>query len=68
VQKRVLHEHALLPPADGLRAEGAANASGIVSGVAPQALRKRVDMQRELGGDSVFLADLGPWRAATRST
>jgi enoyl-CoA hydratase/carnithine racemase len=61
-QKRVLHEYALLPPADALRAEGAANASAILSGVAPQALRRWVEMQHELGGESVFVANLEPWR------
>jgi enoyl-CoA hydratase/carnithine racemase len=61
-QKRIFNEYALLPPAESLRAEGAANASGVVSGVAPRALRKWVEMQRELSGESVFLANLEPWR------
>jgi hypothetical protein len=51
-----------MSPADSLRAEGAANAAGVVSGVAPKALRKWVERQRELDGESVFLADLEPWR------
>lgn len=61
-QKRIFNEYALLSPADSLRAEGAANAAGVVSGVAPQALREWVKRQRELDGESVFLADLEPWR------
>jgi hypothetical protein len=60
-QKRIFHECAGLSPADALRAEGAANASGVTSGVAPRALRAWVARQRELGGESVFLADLAPW-------
>lgn len=61
-QKRIFNEYAWLSPADSLRAEGAANASGVVSGVAPRALRKWVEMQRELGGESVFLANPEPWQ------
>jgi enoyl-CoA hydratase/carnithine racemase len=61
-QKRIFNEYALLSPADALRAEGAANAAGVVSGVAPHALRAWVERQRELDGESVFLADLEPWR------
>jgi enoyl-CoA hydratase len=59
-QKRIFNEYALMAPADALRAEGAANASGVLSGVAPQALRKWVEMQGD--GDSVFLTNLDPWR------
>jgi enoyl-CoA hydratase/carnithine racemase len=61
-QKRIFNEYALMSPPDALRAEGAANAAGVVSGVAPRALRKWVDMQKELDGESVFLANLEPWR------
>jgi enoyl-CoA hydratase/carnithine racemase len=61
-QKRIFNEYALMSPSEALRAEGAANAAGVVSGVAPRALRKWVDMQEELGGESVFLANLEPWR------
>ena len=61
-QKRVFNEYAYRPPADALRAEGAANASGVLSGVAPKALRKWVQMQHETGGESVFLANPDPWR------
>ncbi len=61
-QKRIFNEYAFLSPADSLRAEGAANAAGVVSGVAPKALRRWVERQAELGGESVFLADLEPWR------
>ena len=61
-QKRIFNEYALMSPADALRAEGAANASGVVSGVAPTALRRWVEMQDDLGGESVFLGNLEPWR------
>lgn len=61
-QKRVFNEHALLSPAASLRAEGATNAAGVVSGVAPQALRAWVETQERHGGESTFLADLEPWR------
>jgi enoyl-CoA hydratase/carnithine racemase len=61
-QKRIFNEYALMSPADSLRAEGAANAAGVVSGVAPHALRRWVEKQQELDGESVFLADLEPWR------
>jgi enoyl-CoA hydratase/carnithine racemase len=61
-QKRIFNEYALMSPADSLRAEGAANAAGAVSGVAPRALRRWVEMQQQLDGESVFLADLEPWR------
>jgi hypothetical protein len=58
----VFNEYALLPPAGSLRAEGALNVAGILSGVAPRALRAWVQMQRESGGDSVFLTNLEPWQ------
>jgi enoyl-CoA hydratase len=61
-QKRIFNEYALLAPAESLQREGAANAAGITSGPARQALRVWRDRQRELGGESVFLADLEPWR------
>lgn len=61
-QKRVFNEHLLLPPAESLRAEGATNAAGVVSGVAPKALRAWVNMQERHEGESVFLAELEPWR------
>jgi hypothetical protein len=61
-QKRIFNEYALMSPPDALRAEGAANAAGVVSGVAPRALRKWTEMQKELDGESVFLANLEPWR------
>lgn len=61
-QKRVFNEYAFRSPADAYRAEGAANASGVLSGVAPKALRRWLEMQREIGGESVFLANPDPWR------
>jgi enoyl-CoA hydratase len=61
-QKRIFNEHALLSPAASLRAEGATNAAGVISGVAPRALQAWVAMQEEAGGDSVFLSNLEPWR------
>jgi enoyl-CoA hydratase len=61
VQKRIFNEDYLLPPAESLRREAAANAAGILSGPAPHALRAWVDMQQKGTGDSVFLADLEPW-------
>ena len=61
-QKRIFNEYSLLAPADSLRAEGASNASGVYSGVAPQAMRAWVKMQREGDGDSVFLTNLEPWQ------
>jgi len=45
----------------GLLRESAANVSTILSGPAPQALQKWLDMQRAGNGDSVFLTDLEPW-------
>jgi len=62
VQKRIFNEDYLLPPAESLRREAAANVAGILSGPAPYALRSWVDMQQQKGtGDSVFLTDLEPW-------
>lgn len=60
-QKRVFNEYALLAPADSLRAEGAANAAGVVSGPAPGALRAWVAQQQQGDGDSVFLTGPEPW-------
>jgi len=62
VQKRIFNEDYLLPPAESLRREAAANVAGILSGPAPYALRSWVDMQQQKGtSDSVFLTDLEPW-------
>jgi enoyl-CoA hydratase len=61
-QKRIFNEYALLAPADALRAETAANAAGVLGGPAQHALRAWIEMQRESGGDSVFLTNLDPWR------
>ena len=46
-------------PAESLQRESTANVSTILSGPAPQALQKWLDMQRN--GESVFLTDLAPW-------
>jgi len=48
-----------LNPAESLQRESAANVSTILSGPAPRALQKWLDMQRN--GESVFLTDLAPW-------
>ena len=61
-QKKIFNENLVLSPAESLRREGAANASAIMSGPAPQALQKWVDMQVAGNGDSVFLTDLTPWQ------
>ncbi len=61
-QKRIFSEHILRSPAASLRAEGATNAAGILSGVAPRALQAWVQLLQESGGDSLFLTDLEPWR------
>jgi enoyl-CoA hydratase len=58
-QKKVFNENLVLNPAESLQREGAANISTILSGPAPQALQKWLDMQRN--GESVFLTDLAPW-------
>jgi enoyl-CoA hydratase len=50
-----------LKPAESLRRESAANVSTILSGPAPQALRKWLDMQRAGNGESAFLTDLQAW-------
>src|SRR5262249_52491096 len=60
-QKKIFNENLLLSPAESLRREGAANASAVMSGPAPQALQRWVDMQRAGDGDSVFLTDREPW-------
>jgi enoyl-CoA hydratase/carnithine racemase len=59
-QKRVFNENLGLNPAEALRHESAANISTILSGPAPRALRKWLDMQRA-DGESVFLTELEPW-------
>jgi enoyl-CoA hydratase len=59
-QKKVFNENLVLNPAEGLRNESAANVSTILSGPAPQALGKWLDMQRT-DGESVFLTDLQAW-------
>jgi enoyl-CoA hydratase len=59
-QKRVFNDNLVLDPAESLRRESAANVSTILSGPAPLALRKWLDMQRA-EGESVFLTDLQPW-------
>jgi enoyl-CoA hydratase len=48
-----------LNPAESLQRESAANVSTILSGPAPKALQKWIDMQRD--GESVFLTELQPW-------
>jgi enoyl-CoA hydratase len=58
-QKKVFNENLVLNPAESLHRESAANVSTILSGPAPQALQKWLDMQRN--GESVFLTDLAPW-------
>jgi enoyl-CoA hydratase/carnithine racemase len=58
-QKKVFNENLVLNPAESLQRESAANISTILSGPAPQALQKWLDMQRN--GESVFLTDLQPW-------
>jgi enoyl-CoA hydratase len=60
-QKKVFNENLVLHPAESLHHESAANVSTILSGPAPQALRKWVEMQRSGNGESVFLTDLQPW-------
>ena len=60
-QKRIFNENLLLSPAESLRREGASNASAIMSGPAPEALQKWVQMQQAGNGDSVFLTDRQPW-------
>ncbi|MDT5182894.1 MAG: hypothetical protein QOI29_1052 [Mycobacterium sp.] len=58
-QKKVFNENLVLSPAESLQRESTANVSTILSGPAPQALQKWLDMQRN--GESVFLTDLQPW-------
>jgi enoyl-CoA hydratase len=58
-QKKVFNENLVLNPAESLQRESAANVSTILSGPAPQALQKWIDMQRD--GESVFLTELQPW-------
>jgi ClpP class serine protease len=60
-QKKVFNENLVLAPAESLLRESAANVSTILSGPAPQALQKWLDMQRAGNGDSVFLTELEPW-------
>jgi enoyl-CoA hydratase/carnithine racemase len=60
-QKKVFNENLVLAPAESLRRESAANVSTILSGPAPQALRKWLEMQRAVNGESVFLTDLQAW-------
>jgi enoyl-CoA hydratase len=60
-QKKVFNENLALAPAESLRRESAANVSTILSGPAPQALRKWLEMQRAVNGESVFLTDLQAW-------
>src|SRR5882757_4903375 len=60
-QKKVFNENLVLSPAESLQRESAANVSTILSGPAPQALRKWLDMQRAGNGESVFLTDLQAW-------
>jgi enoyl-CoA hydratase/carnithine racemase len=59
-QKKVFNENLVLHPAESLHRESAANVSTILSGPAPQALQKWLEMQRA-NGESVFLTDLQPW-------
>jgi enoyl-CoA hydratase/carnithine racemase len=58
-QKKVFNENLVLNPAESLQRESAANVDTILSGPAPKALQKWLDMQRN--GASVFLTDLQPW-------
>ena len=58
-QKKVFNENLVLNPVESLQRESAANVSAILSGPAPQALQKWLDMQRN--GESVFLTDLQAW-------
>jgi enoyl-CoA hydratase/carnithine racemase len=58
-QKKVFNENLVLSPAESLQRESTANVSTILSGPAPQALQKWLEMQRN--GESVFLTDLEPW-------
>jgi enoyl-CoA hydratase/carnithine racemase len=58
-QKKVFNENLVLSPAESLQRESTANVSTILSGPAPQALQKWLDMQRN--GESVFLTELEPW-------
>jgi enoyl-CoA hydratase/carnithine racemase len=58
-QKKVFNENFFLSPAESLQRESSANVSTILSGPAPQALQKWLDMQRN--GESVFLTDLASW-------
>jgi enoyl-CoA hydratase len=58
-QKKVFNENLVLNPAESLQRESAANVSTILSGPAPKALQKWIDMQRD--GESVFLTELQPW-------
>jgi enoyl-CoA hydratase/carnithine racemase len=58
-QKKVFNENLVLNPAESLQRESAANIDTILSGPAPKALQKWLDMQRN--GASVFLTDLQPW-------
>ncbi|MDT5338891.1 MAG: hypothetical protein QOD90_4396 [Mycobacterium sp.] len=60
-QKKVFNENLVLAPAESLRRESAANISTILSGPAPQALQKWLEMQRAVNGESVFLTDLQAW-------
>jgi enoyl-CoA hydratase len=59
-QKKVFNENLVLHPAESLHRESAANVSTILSGPAPKALQKWLEMQRA-DGESVFLTDLQPW-------
>jgi enoyl-CoA hydratase/carnithine racemase len=59
-QKRVFNENLGLNPTEALRRECAANISTILSGPAPRALQKWLDMQPP-DGESVFLTELEPW-------
>jgi len=60
-QKKVFNENLVLNPAESLQRESAANVSTILSGPAPQALQKWIDMQRAGNGESAFLTDLQAW-------
>jgi len=60
-QKKAFNENLVLAPAESLRRESAANVSTILSGPAPQALQKWLEMQRAVNGESVFLTDLQAW-------
>jgi enoyl-CoA hydratase len=59
-QKKVFNDNLVLARAESLRRESVANVSTILSGPAPQAPQKWLEMQGESDGESVFLTKLEP--------